>query len=59
MGEIPPSSSYFIHSFTLIPHAFLPFPSFSSLSRMVGGFAEIPIFVQRLPIFYKQRNYNF
>jgi hypothetical protein len=27
--------------------------------RLLGGFAEIPIFVQRLPIFYKQRNYNF
>ena len=27
--------------------------------RMIGGFSEVPLFIQRLPIFYKQRNYHF
>lgn len=29
------------------------------ICRMMGGFAEIPLFIQRLPVFYKQRNSNF
>eukprot|EP00798_Chlamydomonas_sp_ICE-L_P016439 gene16439-22657_t len=32
---------------------------FSTYFMLIGGFAEVPTFVTRLPVFYKQRNYKF
>lgn len=32
---------------------------FTLMFNMMGGFAEIPIMVERLPVFYKQRDCNF
>eukprot|EP00798_Chlamydomonas_sp_ICE-L_P006715 gene6715-3385_t len=32
---------------------------FSTFFMLIGGFAEVPIFVARLPVFFKQRNYKF